>query len=200
MDIEDIFSAGILGLDKAVEGFDYSKGYKFTSFAVHWIKHAILLELANNSRTVRIPYNVINKKIKPTNKQIKEGDYSGVDMVYLNSLKSVSLNSRKFIDSSAERIDYLTYDKELDSTISEIEAESTLNLITELLEKSVDETEKNLIYDSLGINTDGIKYSLKQLGGRYNISAEGMRLRLEKMYKKVRSNCIGQELRDLLVY
>lgn len=75
--LEDLVSFGTLGLITAVDKYDYTLGYKFSTCAVPWIKQAIMKGIADNSRTIRIPANVI-QKFNQYNKAIEDLAYEGI--------------------------------------------------------------------------------------------------------------------------
>lgn len=64
MTLEDLINEGNIGLIKASQKFDETKGYKFISYAIHWIRQSIMYALAENSRTIRIPLNKVNSMQK----------------------------------------------------------------------------------------------------------------------------------------
>lgn len=100
MPLADLISAGNYGLIKAVKKFDHTKGFKFISYAVWWIRQAILAELAANGRTIRLPLNVISANSK--HKKI-----TGEDMPEVTALQVGSLNHKIGDDMSMEVADVM---------------------------------------------------------------------------------------------
>lgn len=79
----DLISEGNYGLMQAINGFDWSKGLKFGTYARHWIRQSMLLYIYNNARTIRLPYNIVqelHRQVKALNESGKEmeGEYANL--------------------------------------------------------------------------------------------------------------------------
>ena len=88
LDLEDLISEGNYGLIKAAQKFDHTRGFKFISYAVWWVRQSILQALCETSRTIRIPVNIIseNQKIKKANATAK-----GLEEIPLIDIPTTSL-------------------------------------------------------------------------------------------------------------
>ncbi|WP_461218643.1 sigma-70 family RNA polymerase sigma factor [Lapidilactobacillus salsurivasis] len=113
LDVEDLFQAGRLGLLKAAEGFDFSQGYQFSTYAVFWIRQAITREIANYSTTIRVPVHMheqIRKFIKAENDFYIEHNRMGTN----EELAAI-------LDATPEKIEDLRVTKEI-ANLASLEA------------------------------------------------------------------------------
>lgn len=97
--LSDLISAGNIGLLKAVERFDESRGFKFISYAVWWIRQAVLHEISENSRMIKLPYNVHSANVKHRRKY-------GEDLPQISDLRVSSYN-RKTADDEMEMLELI---------------------------------------------------------------------------------------------
>ena len=88
IELSDLIAEGNLGLLKAINNFDWNKGFRFISYAVWWVKQAILQSLNDNSRTVRLPANMINKLAK-IKKEIEKFEMENERSPSLNEVEQV---------------------------------------------------------------------------------------------------------------
>lgn len=194
--LSDLISEGNLGLIKAAYRFDHTKGFRFISYAVWWVRQSILQSLNDNARVVRLPANIINK-ISYINKQIANfeminerepvyGEILGKNNDIINLIrypKSTSLNDVinengdeliELIPMEEEEVE-LTIDDKLKNEINE-----TLSIL--------DEREKAIIESYFGINTDCEPMTLEAIGERYDLTKERIRQIKEKSLRKLRYN------------
>ena len=194
--LSDLISEGNLGLIKAAYRFDHTKGFRFISYAVWWVRQSILQSLNDNARVVRLPANIINK-ISYLNKQIANfeminerepvyGEILGKNNDIINLIrypKSTSLNDVinengdeliELIPMEEEEVE-LTIDDKLKNEINE-----TLSIL--------DEREKAIIESYFGINTDCEPMTLEAIGERYDLTKERIRQIKEKSLRKLRYN------------
>lgn len=191
--LSDLISEGNLGLIKAATRFDHTKGFKFISYAVWWVKQSIIQSLNDNSRVVRLPANVINK-ISKLNKEFGNGEdneselmseISEFDASLLNYPKSSSLN-KTVNEDGGEIIDLIIgEDSENDTTfeISDIVKDELNNILSVL-----DERERMIIESYFGINSNHDGMTLEAIGDKYDLTKERIRQIKEKAIRKLRHN------------
>lgn len=188
----DLISEGNYGLIKAASKFDHTKGFRFISYAVWWVKQSILQCLSEHSRTVRLPVNVSNQlsKVKKEIAQFEQENGrtpTDIDMdlsVLLHPTCS-SLNEKinedgdeildLISDDSAIRPDTDVYGDE----ILKSEIEKTLSALTE--------RERSIVNMYFGI--DGQPMTLEQIGSEFGLTKERIRQIKEKSLRKLKNNC-----------
>jgi len=187
----DLINEGNYGLIKAAKKFDYTRGFRFISYAVWWIKQSILHCLSENSRTVRLPVNITNQLSK-VNKEIANFEQTyhrkpvdgEIDLSVLNHPTCGSLNDK--INEDGDEILDLVEDTSFERPDSDFYSE---DILKNNLEKTLDvlsEREKNIIYMYFGI--DGSPMTLEQIGEEYGLTKERIRQIKEKSLRKLRSN------------
>lgn len=189
--LSDLISEGNLGLIKAATRFDHTKGFKFISYAVWWVKQSIIQSLNDNSRVVRLPANIINK-ISKLNKEFGNGEdnenelmseISEFDASLLNYPKTSSLN-QTVNEDGGEIIDLIIGDEiEPESEISDV-VKNELNNILSVL----DERERMIIESYFGINSSHDGMTLEAIGDKYDLTKERIRQIKEKAIRKLRHN------------
>jgi RNA polymerase primary sigma factor len=194
--LSDLISEGNLGLIKAAYRFDHTKGFRFISYAVWWIKQSILQSLNDNARVVRLPANIINK-ISYINKQIanfemineREPVYGEIlgknnDIISLVRYpKSASLND-VINENGDELIELIPMEEEEIEITVDDKLKNEINNTLSIL----DEREKAIIEAYFGINTDCEPMTLEAIGERYGLTKERIRQIKEKSLRKLRYN------------
>lgn len=196
--LSDLISEGNYGLIKAAHKFDVTKGFKFISYAVWWIRQSILFSLNENSRIIRLPTNVINKiqhlkldveKFEHENE--REPMYDEVLNVNGDSIIKVSNASLCLNDSINEDGDEL-YNIIEDKTLRPDDDYYDVNyeVKTELedLLDSLDDREKKIIQCYFGLNGDSEPMTLEIIGEMFNLSRERVRQIKHKALRKLRHN------------
>jgi RNA polymerase primary sigma factor len=189
--LSDLISEGNLGLIKAATRFDHTKGFKFISYAVWWVKQSIIQSLNDNSRVVRLPANIINK-ISKLNKEFGNGEdneselmseISEFDASLLNYPKTSSLN-QSVNEDGGEIIDLIIGDEiETESEVSDIVKDELNNILSVL-----DERERMIIESYFGINSNHDGMTLEAIGDKYDLTKERIRQIKEKAIRKLRHN------------
>ena len=192
--LSDLISEGNFGLIKAATRFDHTKGFKFISYAVWWIKQSIIQSLNDNSRVVRLPANVINK-ISKLNKEFGNGEdnenelmqeLSDFDETLLNYPKSSSLN-QNVNEDGGEIIDLIIGD-EIESNLEEVEVSDIVKHELNNILSVLDDRERMIIECYFGINTNHDGMTLEAIGDKYDLTKERIRQIKEKAIRKLRHN------------
>ena len=190
--LSDLISEGNYGLIKAAQKFDPTKGFRFISYAVWWVKQSILQSLNDNSRTVRLPVNITNQ-ISKVKKEIarfeqengRKATDSDLDMSVMNHPTCGSLND-KINEDGDEVLDIISDD----SFVRPDEDVYGEDVLKDELEKTLSvlsEREKKIIEMYFGM--DGSSMTLEQIGDEYGLTKERIRQIKEKALRKLKNNC-----------
>lgn len=196
LSLADLISEGNYGLVKAATRFDHTRGFRFISYAVWWIRQSIIQCLNENARTVRLPANVINK-LSNLKKDIERFEFENErEPIY-----------GEILDDNNEAVELLVYPKcsSLNDIINE-DGDEMIDLIVDKVEDEVmviddrikdelaktlsilDEREKNIIECYFGINTECEPMTLEAIGEKYDLTKERIRQIKEKAIRKLRHN------------
>lgn len=213
MSFLDLIQEGNLGLMKAVEKFDYHRGFKFSTYATWWIRQAITRAIADQARTIRIPVHMvetINKLSRaqrqllqelnrdPTNEEIAAEmniDVEKVRIVRKIAQEPVSLETPIGEEEDSHLGDFI----EDDTVISPDEAANFIMLREELANilGTLSTRERKVLELRFGLN-DGTPRTLEEVGKEFNVTRERIRQIEAKAIRKLKHPTRSQKVRDFL--
>ena len=212
LELTDLINEGNVGLINAAMKFDETRGFKFISYAVWWVRQSILQALADKSRLVRLPLNQIGYVSKvnhfyhdfmqknnraPTLDEVADAlgmEKSKVNAALLTSGKHISMNAPLIDDEDSCLLDLLTNDDKgnADSSLISDSLKEEVHHALDLLP----ERQSQVIRMYFGINTPEL--SLEEIGEKLNLSRERVRQIKEKALTLLRNAQIGSVLKEYL--
>ncbi len=211
--LPDLINEGNVGLIRAAERFDETRGFKFISYAVWWIRQSILQAIAEQSRIVRVPLNQlgsVSKINKALNKFEQENERrpsveeiaARTDMPEDKVDDALKANSRHIsVDApfSSDEDGGSMLDVMADTSAPTVDNELLMESLREELRKVLDtlkDREKNVIMDFYGIDTS--EKTLEEIGARYGLTRERVRQIREKAIRKLRNSSNSNILKTYL--
>jgi RNA polymerase primary sigma factor len=177
----DLIAEGNLGLMKAIKNFDWTKKLRFISYAVWWIKQSIIQSLNENSRTIRLPVNVVQemhrakKEAQKTNKELDE------KFTTLPKVIDLDMNINEEGDTLVDLI-------ENTNAVQPDEGFNTADLLKKKMIEIMDvldDREKSIIMDYFGMT--GVPRTLEDIGTDFSLTKERVRQIKEKALRKLRN-------------
>lgn len=217
---EDLFQEGCIGLIKAANKFNYKLGFKFFTYAVHWIDQAIFRKIQNEGFTIRIPIHVFedinvlrrvmndlsidnvnsleNLELIKNRTGFSEKEIYNFDYIYNNILNTYSLNNYVFVEEYSNIIEIIDIVKDNDET--SVFDKVSENILKHDINKALDvltERERDIIINRYGIFGHR-ELTLGEIGEKYNLTKERIRQIENIALDKLRKKCKSFSLKDYL--
>jgi RNA polymerase primary sigma factor len=183
VDLSDLIAEGNFGLMKAIKNFDWSKKNRFISYAVWWIKQSILQSLNDNSRTIRLPVNVV----QDMQKEKRENEKTSKDLSdkFANLPRMIDLDMH--INEDGDTLIDIIKNENVESPDEVFSTKDMLKDKMMGIMSVLDDRERMIVEDYYGIT--GTPRTLEDIGSDFSLTKERVRQIKEKALRKLRNEC-----------
>ena len=181
LDLSDLIAEGNYGLMKAIDNFDWSKGLRFISYAVWWVRQSILQSLNENARTIRLPVNVVQE----LHRAKKALDATGVELPEKFASLPYTINLDNPLNEEGDTLIDVLNNPNAELADAGLSTEDTLKKkLIEML-NVLDSRERLIIENYFGLS--GNTRTLEDIGGDFSLTKERVRQIKEKALRKLRN-------------
>jgi len=210
----DLIQEGNIGLMKAVDKFEYSRGFKFSTYATWWIRQAITRAIADQARTIRIPVHMIetiNKLIRTQRELVQKLGREPSSEEIAHAMDMPVGKVRKVMKIAQEPISLETpIGEEEDSHLGDfIEDKTVVSPVEQVVQQRLKETVRNVLNTlsereervlrmRFGVGDDGSEHTLEEVGSEFAVTRERIRQIESKALRKIRHPRYSKTLKAFL--